>query len=246
NRYPYDLNKPIPLHESRGRLIVPANFFFNNDLEYLRGESNDQKYTSSVTKTKAAKYEMEGIEDMVPMLWSPIKVAYDKYDALGISYWGLKRQRYGHLKDIFVRRAYQKLYKFIEGNFLRLHLNDIEDMLLLVAQNKLNNLDDNVIVHLTLGLRMFTRRIVIQSRVEDLQPGVESYQKKLNISKPQTHKLKRKRLMRTDELYKFSDGTLTLVRNTLHQMLMNFRLGYNKAMKRGMDCNRSKADSHHH
>ncbi|GJY59513.1 hypothetical protein Tco_0459405 [Tanacetum coccineum] len=38
--------------------------------------------------------------------------------------------------------------------------------------------------------------------------------------------------MRTNELYKFSDRTLTSVRNTLHQMLMNFRLGYNKAMKK--------------
>ncbi|GKB06460.1 hypothetical protein Tco_0834693 [Tanacetum coccineum] len=31
--------------------------------------------------------------------------------------------------------------------------------------------------------------------------------------------------MRTDKLYKFSDGTLTSVRNTLDQMLKNFRLG---------------------
>ncbi|GJV80669.1 hypothetical protein Tco_1516539 [Tanacetum coccineum] len=162
---------------------------------------------------------------------------------------------YGHLKEIIVRRAYYKLYKFMKGNFSRLHLNDIEYMLLLVTQNKLNNLSSNVIVYLAVGLRMYTRRIVIQSRVEDLQLGVESYQKKLNISKPRTRdvdlsrrapyttlseprgviykdKLKRKRLMRTDELYKFRDGTLTLVRNTLDQMLENLRLGYNKDMKR--------------
>ncbi|GKG58485.1 hypothetical protein Tco_0592264, partial [Tanacetum coccineum] len=35
-----------------------------------------------------------------------------------------------------------------------------------------------------------------------------------------------------DELYKFSDGTLTSVRDTLDQMLKNLRLGYNKDMKR--------------
>nr|GEW10914.1 hypothetical protein [Tanacetum cinerariifolium] len=150
---------------------------------------------------------------------------------------------------------YQKLYKFMEGDFPRLHLNDIKDMLLLVDQNKLNNLDDNVIVHLTLGLHMYTRRIVIQSRVEDLQLGVEDYQKKLNISKPRTrdvdlscrypytilsdrqqviykYKLKKKRFIRTKELYKFSDSTHTLVRNTLHQMLKNLMLGYNKVMNR--------------
>ncbi|GKA19526.1 hypothetical protein Tco_0699441 [Tanacetum coccineum] len=38
---------------------------------------------------------------------------------------------YGHLEEIEVRRSDQKLYKFMEGDFLRIHLNDIEDMLLL-------------------------------------------------------------------------------------------------------------------
>ncbi|GJX11292.1 hypothetical protein Tco_0201151 [Tanacetum coccineum] len=199
NHCPYDLSKPIPLQEIRGRLSVPIDFFFNNDLEYLRGGSIDR---------------------------NPIKVAYDKYAALGISYWGPKRQRfygyminrkfrhdvystmrilsvisvttkkwygYGYLKEIVVRTADQKLYKLIEGDFHRLHQNDIEDMLLLIVQNKLNNLDDDVIVYLA---------------------------------------LKRKRRMRTEELYKFSDGTLTFVRNTLDQMLKNLRLGYNKDMKR--------------
>ncbi|GKB23196.1 hypothetical protein Tco_0862597 [Tanacetum coccineum] len=160
NQCPYDLNKPLPLHKSRGRLSVPADFFFNNDLEYLGGGSTDKKYTTSTTKTKVAKY-------------------------------------------------------------------DVEDMLLLIDQNKLNNLNGDVIVHLVVGLRMYTRRIVIQSRVEDLQLGVE---------KPQgviyEDKLKRKRLMRTDELYNFSDGTLTSIRNTLDQMLKSLRLRYNKDIKR--------------
>ncbi|GKA39759.1 hypothetical protein Tco_0732310 [Tanacetum coccineum] len=60
-------------------------------------------------------------------------------------------------------------------DFKRLHLNDIEDMLLLIVQNKLNNLDGNVVVHLAASLRMFARRTVIQARVKDLQLGVESY-----------------------------------------------------------------------
>ncbi|GKF35327.1 hypothetical protein Tco_0108527, partial [Tanacetum coccineum] len=93
---------------------------------------------------------------------------------------------YGHLKEIIVRRPNQKLYKFMEGEFPRLHLNDIKYMLFLIAQNKLNNLEDNVIIHLVVGLRMYTQRIVIQSRVKDLQLGVDSYQKKLNISNLRT------------------------------------------------------------
>ncbi|GKF33469.1 hypothetical protein Tco_0106669 [Tanacetum coccineum] len=44
-----------------------------------------------------------------------------------------KKQGYGYLKEFVVRRADQNLYKIKEGDFLDLHLNDIEDMLLLIA-----------------------------------------------------------------------------------------------------------------
>ncbi|GKD49126.1 hypothetical protein Tco_1278102, partial [Tanacetum coccineum] len=67
--YPFDLSKPLPLIENQGRQVVPANYFINNDLEYLKGGSSSRKYTTSTTKTKAAKYDaIEGIEDMVTSL----------------------------------------------------------------------------------------------------------------------------------------------------------------------------------
>nr|GEX74480.1 hypothetical protein [Tanacetum cinerariifolium] len=51
---------------------------------------------------------------------------------------------------------------------------------------KISNLERDVIFDLNVALQMFTRRVVIQKRVEDLQLGVESYQKKLNITSPET------------------------------------------------------------
>ncbi|GJZ71402.1 hypothetical protein Tco_0635253, partial [Tanacetum coccineum] len=45
-----------------------------------------------------------------------------------------------HLDWITVRRDDDKLYKFKEGDFNRLHIQDIEDMLLLLVQGKLTNL----------------------------------------------------------------------------------------------------------
>ncbi|GJV40924.1 hypothetical protein Tco_1419364, partial [Tanacetum coccineum] len=56
---------------------VPFKFFINNDLKYLQGGISTMTYTTSTTKTKAAKYDLPGIEDMVPNIWSPVKVAYD-------------------------------------------------------------------------------------------------------------------------------------------------------------------------
>ncbi|GKD30271.1 hypothetical protein Tco_1241049 [Tanacetum coccineum] len=123
---------------------------------------------------------------------------------------------------ITIRRDDDKLYKFKEGDFNRLHIQDIEDMLLLLVQDKLKNLIVEERLAFNVSLRMFTRSIVIQRRVEDLQLGVESYQKKLNLTKPD----KKNRLMCIDELHKFSDGTLDDVRNALNDRLKGIRMQY--------------------
>nr|GFC17509.1 hypothetical protein [Tanacetum cinerariifolium] len=91
--------------------------------------------------------------------------------------------------------------------------------------------------------------IVIQRRVEDLQLGVESYQKRLNLTKPDMYRTdlrrretytaysnprgfiyqnkdKKNRLMRIDELHKFSDGTLNDVCNALDDRLKRIRMQY--------------------
>ncbi|GKE50347.1 hypothetical protein Tco_1481605 [Tanacetum coccineum] len=52
----------------------------------------------------------------------------------------MKKYDYGHLEEIEVRKEDHQLYTFQEGDFLRLHLQDIEDMLLLLVQQKLSNL----------------------------------------------------------------------------------------------------------
>ncbi|GKE04405.1 hypothetical protein Tco_1396423, partial [Tanacetum coccineum] len=70
--------------------------------------------------------------------------------------------------EIVVRRANQKEYAFREADFSRLHLNDIEDMFLLYVQHKLHNFTGEENVDLVNALRMFTRSIVINHRVEDV------------------------------------------------------------------------------
>ncbi|GJS48138.1 hypothetical protein Tco_0598259 [Tanacetum coccineum] len=284
-QYPHDLRKPLPLvPNSQGRHVIPFHHFINNDLEYLRGGESSRKYSTSVTKTKAADYgHIKWIEDLVPnSMWSQVIVNYDKFALWGISHWGKKRrqfyafattresardvyskrriiavtkveivewQNYKHLDWITVRRDDDILYKFKEGDFHRLRIQDIEDMLLLLVQGKLTNLNVEERLAFNVSLRMFTRSVVIQRRVEDLQLGVESYQKKLNLTKPDTYrsnlrrrdaytpysdprgfiyenKDKKNRLMRIDELHKFSDGTLDDVRTALNDRLKGIRMEY--------------------
>nr|GEZ89751.1 hypothetical protein [Tanacetum cinerariifolium] len=186
--------------------------------------ASSRKYTTFITKTKAADYRhIKWIEDLFYGFAVNRESARDVYSKrriiavtkLKIVEW----HSYKHLDWITVRRDDDKLYKFKEGDFKRLRIQDIEDMLLLLR------------------------------RVEDLQMGVESYQKKLNLTKPDSYrsdlkhkeaytsysnprgfiyqnKDKRNRLMRIDELHKFSDGTLTDVRTTLDNRLKGIRMQY--------------------
>ncbi|GJU48412.1 hypothetical protein Tco_1217967 [Tanacetum coccineum] len=111
-------------------------------------------------------------------------------------------QNYKHLDWITIRRDDDILYKFKEGDFYRLRIQDIEVMLLLLVQGKLTNLNVEECLAFNVSLRMFTRSVVIQRHVEDLQLGVESYQKKLNITKPDTY---RSNLRRRDAYTPYSD-----------------------------------------
>nr|GEW00439.1 hypothetical protein [Tanacetum cinerariifolium] len=206
--------------------MAPVDYFFNNDLKYLQGGISTMTYTNSFTKTKAAQYDLLGIEDMVPNIKSLVKVAYDKHALWGISHWRDQRKSfyrkhgYGYLKEIVVRRADNDLCKFKEGGFPCLRINDVEDI-----------------------------SMIIQKRVEDIQLGVESYQKKINITKPETTRpgikkkdpytpyqdpqgfiyvdtLGRNRLIRSDELYKFSNDTLTRLQTSLEDITKNIHMEY--------------------
>nr|GFB39807.1 hypothetical protein [Tanacetum cinerariifolium] len=64
---------------------------------------------------------------------------------------------YKHLDWILVRRDDDKIFKFKEGDFKRLSLQDIEDMLLLLVQGKLSNLTVEERFAFNVSLRMFTR-----------------------------------------------------------------------------------------
>nr|GEX42609.1 hypothetical protein [Tanacetum cinerariifolium] len=100
---------------------------------------------------------------------------------------------YKHLDWIMIRHDDDKLYKFKECDLERLRIQDIKDMLLLLVQGKVTNLTIEERFAFNVSLRMFTRSIVIQRRVKDLQLGVESYQKKLNLTKPGTYRFDLKR-----------------------------------------------------
>ncbi|GJY20617.1 hypothetical protein Tco_0393183 [Tanacetum coccineum] len=127
-------------------------------------------------------------------MWSPVPVIYDKY-----ALW--------HLDWITVRRNDDKLYTFKEGDYKRLRLQDIEDMLLLLVQECYKK---------HCHLKACGRSSV---RCRKLPKEAEAYKARHN-------KDKKNKLMRIDELHKFSDGTLNDVRTALDDILKKIRMKY--------------------
>nr|GEV57155.1 hypothetical protein [Tanacetum cinerariifolium] len=243
-QYPHNLLKPLPLiPNNQGRRIIPFDHFINNVLFLKIGSTTLSKKVIVTLSSLKQFYGFAVNRELARDVYSKRRII--AVMELKIFEW----HNYKQLDWIMVRRDDDKLYKFKEGDFKRLRIQDIEDMLLLLVQGKLTNLTVEERFAFNVSLRMFTISIVIQRRVEDLQLGVESYQKKLNLTKPDTYhsNLKRKeayivysnprgfiyqnkdkqnRLMRIDELHKFSDGTPIDVRTALDDHPKGIRMKY--------------------
>nr|GFA61360.1 hypothetical protein [Tanacetum cinerariifolium] len=144
--------------------------------------------------------------------WEPM--SYDKHALWGVSHWGRKRQQF---------------YGFAINRESAL---DVYSKRRIIAITELKIVEWHNYKHL-----------------DWISLGVESYQKRLNLTKPDTYrsdlkrreaytaysnprgfiyqnKDKKNRLMRIDELYRFSDGTLNDVRNALDDRLKGIRMQY--------------------
>ncbi|GJV54395.1 hypothetical protein Tco_1450136 [Tanacetum coccineum] len=102
---------------------------------------------------------------------------------------------YKHPDWITVCRDDENLYKFKEGDFNRLRIQDIKDMMLLLDQGKLTNLtvEERLAFNVSLRISALKRR--------------EAYTAYFNLRGfIYQNKDKKNKLMRIDELYKFSDN----------------------------------------
>ncbi|GJY41960.1 hypothetical protein Tco_0429230 [Tanacetum coccineum] len=125
----------------------------------------------------------------------------------GISYWGRKHQQfYGFAANKESAHDVYSKRRVIAVTKLQI---DIEGLLILLVKGKLTNLNVEDRLAFGFSLRMFTRSIIIQRR-------------RLHLSEQD----KKNKLMRIDELYKFSDGTLDDIRTALNDRLKGIRMEY--------------------
>nr|GEY03008.1 hypothetical protein [Tanacetum cinerariifolium] len=214
------------------RHVIPFEHFINNDLEYLRGGASSRKYTTSVTKTKAADYgHIKWIKDLVPRtMWIHEPIDYGKHALWGVSHWGRKRQQFYSFgvnqestRDVYSKRRIIVVtdLKIVEWHSYK-HLDWISDVYKEYCHPATCGRS------LTGSRKLPEEAQPYQARHVPVQPKTKG--SVYCLFKPTRIHLSKQgqenRLMRIDELYKFSDGMLNDVRTALDDHLKGIRMQY--------------------
>ncbi|GJV15315.1 hypothetical protein Tco_1360638 [Tanacetum coccineum] len=162
------------------------------------------------------------------------------------TYWELGHE-HKFITEIVARRANDCIVSITEPDYKNLNKNDIEDMYLLIVNNKV---PDYANTGLLWSLSVFIRSSVIWERVHDFQLGIESYQQKINLTAPTitfpgieeydvfsivyepvhgiiyTNSKKEKRVMRHSEIHKFCDATLRRTLKGIKSYYNDVKYGY--------------------
>ncbi|GJT19166.1 hypothetical protein Tco_0877872 [Tanacetum coccineum] len=248
-----NVNRPLPLGGPPGHVTILTQFFFNKDLKYLRYDSKGSSPTLSISKMKAASYPDFGLELLKfyidrhdsPSHRKEVKTHMRILSVVRIK--AYSRYWYDYLSEIVLRRADFQEHMIAKKYFKNLYLSDFEDLNLLLLQGHLNHLPGSDKQMLSTAVKLGTLNLVVQKRVEDFQLGIESYQIQLNLTKPgwddTGYEFKHdytiiespravvflvdnndRKIMRFNEIYKFSDGTLTRIREALDYRVKEFKV----------------------
>ncbi|GJV36404.1 hypothetical protein Tco_1408881 [Tanacetum coccineum] len=178
------------------------------------------------------------------------------------------RYGYDYLSKFFLRRADHQEHTIAKKDFKNMYPSDFEDLNLLLLQGHLDRLSGSDKRMLSTVVKLWTQNLVIRQRVKDFQLGIESYQTQLNLTKPgwdaTGYEFKHdytiiespravvfpvnnneRKIMRFNEIYKFSDGTLTRILETLDYRDKEFKIkrlnpGMNMRFWTEKDVTRSK------
>ncbi|GKC36754.1 hypothetical protein Tco_1049138, partial [Tanacetum coccineum] len=165
------------------------------------------------------------------------------------------RYGYDYLSEIFLRRVDFQEHTIAKKDFKNLYPNDFEDLNLLLPQGHLDHLPGSDKLMLSTAVKLWTRNLVIRQRVENFQLGIKSYQTQLNLTKPEWdakgYEFKHdytiiespivvvfsvnnneRKIVRFNEIYQFSDGTLTRILEALAYRVKEFKI---KRLNPGMN-----------
>ncbi|GJY34558.1 hypothetical protein Tco_0419027 [Tanacetum coccineum] len=209
NQVRINVNRPLPLGGPPGHLTIQTQFFFNKDLDYLRYINKGSCPALSISKIKAARYPNFGLELLVPeQIWieevhdAPSHKKEVKSNMQILSVIRIKaysRYDYDYLSEIVLRRANYQEHTIAEKDFKNLYPSDFEDLNILLLQGHLDHLPGSNKCMLSTTVKLWTRYKFKHDYTIIESPHVVVFP--VNS--------KERKIMRFNEIYKFSDGTLT-------------------------------------
>nr|GEW96885.1 hypothetical protein [Tanacetum cinerariifolium] len=177
-------------------VTIQSQFFFNKDLEYLRHDIKGSSPALSISKMKAASYLDFSLELLVlEQMWIEDVYTYD----ISAKIKAYSRYGYDCLSEIVLRRADLQEHTIAEKDFKNLHLSKFEDLNLLLLQGHLDHLP---------GYEFKHDYTIIES------PRAVVFSVNNN----------ERNIMRFNEIYKFSDGTLTRILEALAYRVKEFKI----------------------
>nr|GEU45823.1 hypothetical protein [Tanacetum cinerariifolium] len=208
------------------------------------------RHALSISKMKAAYYPDVSLEQIVhDQMWIEEQCKYDIAAMYGISHWWFQRQRFYIDRHTFegdrrAVRTHMRILSVVRIEVFSMYGYDYMKKIILRHLNHLPPKDKKI---LTTVVNLWTRHLVIRQRVEDFQLGIESYQTQLNLTKPRWDatgfKYKHdyividspravtfqdrygvQMIMRFNEIYKFSDGTLQQIDEALDYRVNEFKI----------------------
>nr|GEX27085.1 hypothetical protein [Tanacetum cinerariifolium] len=247
----HNVNKPLPLGDPPGQVIIQSDFFFNKDLEYLRYGSKGSRPALSILKMKAAYYPDVGLEKMVPdQMWIEEECKYDIVSMYGISHWWFQRQRFyidihASEGDRRAVRTYMRILSVVRIEVFSMYGYDYMKKIVL----RRADLNEHVIAERDfkyLHPNDFEDPNLLNLQ-EDFQLGIETYQTQLNLTKPQWDSMGFKykhdytvidslravifwdiygvqMIIRFNEIHNFSDGTLQQIDEALDYRVKEFKV----------------------
>ncbi|GJY99677.1 retrovirus-related pol polyprotein from transposon TNT 1-94 [Tanacetum coccineum] len=222
-----------------------ANLEGDQDSGVLRYGSKGSCPTLSISKMKAASYPDFGLELLVPeQMWIDDVCTYDVNAKYGISHWWFTRQKifkaysrygYDYLSEIILRRADHHEHKIAEKDFKNLYPSDFEDLNLLLLQGRLDYLSGSDKRMLSTTVKLIRVQGIVLYHIEFLRAQYLL----------QSLTTMNGKIMRFNEIFKFSDGTLTRILETLDYRVKEFKIkrlnpGMNMRFWTEKDVTRSK------
>ncbi|GJS31185.1 hypothetical protein Tco_0491805 [Tanacetum coccineum] len=205
-----------------GQVTIQPQFFFNKDLDYLLTGDKEQKI--ALSKLKAVRYLDFGLEELVPSSWVESEHEYDISAVYGITHWWIRRKefyinKYSEPSNHEAVRSRMRILSVISVKVFKKY--GYTPMKIIYA---------SVITKSTRSQKRISK-IFIQMILKICSYSI--FKKSSTICPRQTRLVfTQQKLMRLNELHKFSDGTLTRVMEKLDHMVKDFQLfEYNKGME---------------